>query len=59
MAEIKKAPITFEDTEGHEFVAFDENHSHADIIRYVVDDVGSEEAHEILDIIDKETKPNG
>lgn len=56
MAEIKRKPITFMDNDGQEFVVFDEKNSHADIIRYVVDDVGSEEAHQILDIIDKEAQ---
>lgn len=54
MAEIKRDPITFEDGEGNEFIVFDQGHSHADIVRYVVEDVGSDEAHEILDIIDRE-----
>ena len=54
MAEIKKEPATFEDTGGQELVVFDEGHSHADILRYVVKDVGMEETQQILDIIKQE-----
>lgn len=59
MAEIKKPLIQFVDLEGKEFAVIDPDHSHADILRYVVAEVGAEEAQEILNLIIKEETANG
>lgn len=54
MDDVKNLPIVFEDLHGREFVVFDEDHSHSDILRYVVLDIGYDDAHMILDIMEKE-----
>lgn len=54
MTEIKKDPIVFEDLLGREFTVFDQEHTHSDILRYVVDDTGYRDVRMILDVMEEE-----
>jgi hypothetical protein len=47
MGECNNEPIVFTDLMGREFTVFDQNHSHSDILRYMIADVGFDEVQAI------------
>lgn len=58
MPEIMRAPIEREKLDGLDngpFIIFDDDHSHGDVLRYVVADVGKEHALAILNSMGTES----
>lgn len=43
MGEIKRKPLVTIDDDGEEIVSFDINHTHSDIVRYLMEDLTKEE----------------
>jgi DNA-directed RNA polymerase subunit L len=48
MAEIQREPQTLKTPEGGELKVFDENHTFADVVRWIISEGGAEEAHMFL-----------
>ena len=56
MAEIKRDPIRGDDGDS---VIFDAGHTHCDILRYVIADVGADDAEHMMNLLAKEARDNG
>lgn len=48
---INNLPIKFITTDGNVIIAFDDGHSHADILRYVISDIGLDDTKELFSVI--------
>ncbi|WP_380778060.1 hypothetical protein [Sphingomonas sp. R86520] len=56
MAEIKREPIVRDDGDS---VTFDADHTHSDILRYVIGDLGAEDAVFLMNLLAEEVRVDG
>jgi hypothetical protein len=56
MGEIKTPPALLTDSDGYEYVIFDEDHTLSDFIRYLLTQTDREELKYLVESVDAESK---